>query len=95
MEESPTPNHLRTSLNRLLRHFLFHRRRYTQDDWPYITELTLEEGTAGKTDVAALVVMDGIQDAKVSQPSAREYSAETLYIFDSSLQGKSRWHCVP
>lgn len=42
--------------------FLF---RYSQDDFPYTTELTLEEGAAGKTDVPAIIVMDGISDARV------------------------------
>ena len=46
-------------------------KRYTQDDWPYTTELILEEGAAGKTDIAALVVMDGIMNARVSPPSGR------------------------
>lgn len=52
--------------------WVFPRRRFTPDDWPYTTELILEEGAAGKTDVAALVVMDGIQDAKVGQVSRVE-----------------------
>ena len=45
--------------------------RYTQDDFPYTTELTLEEGAAGKTDVPALIVMDGITNAEVSQTLSR------------------------
>lgn len=39
--------------------------RFSIDDSPYITNLLLEEGAAGKTDVAAMVVMDGIVDAEV------------------------------
>lgn len=39
--------------------------RFSIDDSPYTTDLILEEGAAGKTDVAALIVMDGISDARV------------------------------
>ncbi|CAN0221443.1 unnamed protein product [Pylaiella littoralis] len=39
--------------------------RFSIDDSPYITNVKLEEGAAGKTDIAAIVVMDGISNAKV------------------------------
>eukprot|EP00752_Nemacystus_decipiens_P007213 g6456.t1 len=35
-------------------------------DWPYFTGIILEEGAAGKTDVDAIIVMDGISDAKTN-----------------------------
>lgn len=40
-------------------------RRYSIDDSPYTTNIQLEEGAAGKTDIGAIVVMDGISDASV------------------------------
>lgn len=40
---------------------------YTDDDAPYTTDIQLEEGAAGKIDVDAILVMDGIEDAWVSQ----------------------------
>ncbi|CAM9688722.1 unnamed protein product [Scytosiphon promiscuus] len=36
------------------------------DEDPYFTGIILEEGAAGKTDIDAMVVMDGISDAKTS-----------------------------
>ncbi|CAM9987865.1 unnamed protein product, partial [Hapterophycus canaliculatus] len=39
--------------------------RYSIDDSPYTTNIQLEEGAAGKTDIAAMVVMDGIADAEI------------------------------
>ncbi|CAM9933566.1 unnamed protein product [Pylaiella littoralis] len=38
---------------------------YTDDDSPYTTDIQLEEGAAGKTDIDAILVMDDIQDALV------------------------------
>lgn len=40
--------------------------RYHFDDSPYTTDIYLEEGAAGNTDVDAMIVMDGISDARVS-----------------------------
>lgn len=40
--------------------------RYSIDDSPYTTDIQLEEGAAGKTDIDAMVVMDGISGARVS-----------------------------
>lgn len=40
--------------------------RFSHDDQPGTTEVFLEEGAAGKTAVDAVLVMDGISDAKVS-----------------------------
>lgn len=48
-------------------HTLLEKCRYSQDDFPYTTELTLEEGAAGKTDIPALIVMDDITNAEVRQ----------------------------
>eukprot|EP00752_Nemacystus_decipiens_P014959 g13318.t1 len=39
--------------------------RYSIDDWPYTTDIVVEEGAAGKTDIDAIVVMDGISGARV------------------------------
>lgn len=47
--------------------YCFGKIRYSPDDSPFTTELTLEEGAAGKTDVSAIIVMDGISGAEVSQ----------------------------
>lgn len=41
--------------------------RFSHDDQPGVTEVFLEEGAAGKTDVDAVLVMDGISDAKVKR----------------------------
>ncbi|CAM9195943.1 unnamed protein product, partial [Hapterophycus canaliculatus] len=38
---------------------------FSGDDSPYTTDIILEEGAAGKTDIDAIVVMDGISDAWV------------------------------
>lgn len=69
--------------------------RYTQDDFPYTTELTLEEGAAGKTNVAALIVMDGITNAEVSHTWSQRVSC--LYCrflcFPDSL-GLERGHAA-
>lgn len=40
--------------------------RYTDDDAPFTTDILLQEGAAGNTDVDAIVVMDGISDALIS-----------------------------
>lgn len=39
---------------------------FSEDD-PYFTGIFLMEDAAGKTDVDAMVVMDGISDAKVTR----------------------------
>lgn len=40
--------------------------RYSIDDSPYYTGIILGEGAAGKTDIAAMLVCDGVEDARVS-----------------------------
>lgn len=39
--------------------------RYSIDDSPYYTGILLQEGAAGKTDVAAMVLFDGVENAMV------------------------------
>ncbi|CAM9345645.1 unnamed protein product [Scytosiphon promiscuus] len=39
--------------------------RYSIDDSPYTTDIQLEEDAAGNTDIGAIVVMDGISDARI------------------------------
>ncbi|CAM9252697.1 unnamed protein product, partial [Ectocarpus sp. 12 AP-2014] len=41
--------------------------RFSIDDSPYTTNIILEDGAAGKTDTAAIIVMDGISDARLSE----------------------------
>lgn len=41
-------------------------RSFSGDDAPWFTGIYLQEGAAGKTDIDAIVVMDGISNAKVS-----------------------------
>ncbi|CAM9695160.1 unnamed protein product [Ectocarpus sp. 6 AP-2014] len=40
---------------------------FSIDDSPYTTDIILEDGAAGKTDTAAIIVMDGISDARLSE----------------------------
>lgn len=40
---------------------------FNGDEPPYFTGIFLQEGAAGKTDIGAIVVMDGISNAKVSR----------------------------
>ncbi|CAN0365496.1 unnamed protein product, partial [Ectocarpus fasciculatus] len=40
--------------------------RFSIDDSPYTTDIILEDGAAGKTDTAAMIVMDGISDARLT-----------------------------
>lgn len=51
------------------------------DDYPHRTGINLEEGAAGKTDIDAIVVMDGISDVRVSSTFSKysnsEYSTTT------------------
>ena len=44
--------------------------RYTDDDAPFTTDIQLDDDAAGNTAVNAIIVMDGISDAKVSHFSA-------------------------
>eukprot|EP00903_Cladosiphon_okamuranus_P018639 g17154.t1 len=44
---------------------VFLNARYSIDDSPYVTDIFVEEGAAGITDVDAVVVMDGISDARI------------------------------
>ncbi|CAM9649069.1 unnamed protein product [Ascophyllum nodosum] len=39
--------------------------RYTDDDAPFTTDIQLDDGAAGNTAVDAIIVMDGISDAKI------------------------------
>ncbi|CAM9236986.1 unnamed protein product, partial [Sphacelaria rigidula] len=39
--------------------------QYTDDDAPYTTDILLDAGAAGNTDVDAIIVMDGISDAVI------------------------------
>lgn len=39
---------------------------FSIDDSPYTTDILLEDGAAGNTDIAAIVVFDGVADAQVS-----------------------------
>lgn len=41
--------------------------RFTDDDFPYSTDIVLEEGAAGNTDIDAIIVMDDISDAWVRE----------------------------
>lgn len=43
------------------------------DDYPYATFFYLAEDAAGNTDVDAILVMDGISDARVSPPLELKY----------------------
>ena len=45
--------------------------RFTDDDAPYTTDIQLEESAAGNTDMEAIIVMDGISDAWVSEDTSQ------------------------
>lgn len=72
--------------------------RYSIDDSPYTTDILVEEGAAGITDIDAIVVMDGISDARVSSPH-REQSIQlspfTAKVAEMHLvDGISGWRRV-
>lgn len=54
------------------------------EDSPYFTGIFLEDGAAGKTDIDAIVVMDGISNAKVRQGS--DALADTLLLASWTLK---------
>lgn len=54
--------------------------RYSVDMAPYATEVIVEEGAAGTTDVDAIVVMDGISDARVSPLEQSKPWAAVLHV---------------
>ncbi|CAM9647481.1 unnamed protein product [Ectocarpus fasciculatus] len=51
--------------NILMKSGVFLKGWYHFDDSPYTTDIYLEEGAAGDTDVDAMIVMDGISDARI------------------------------
>lgn len=72
--------------SQLARTFLFHVHLLHvscsfSEDSPFFTGIFLEEGAAGKTDIDAIVVMDGISNAKVSQTHLPSLPSWTLTLF--------------
>lgn len=58
--------------------------RFSPDDSPGISEFFLEEGAAGNTNVDALLVIDGVEDAYVSD-CIHTRTVCTIAVFTSSV----------
>lgn len=39
--------------------------RFSGDDAPYSTDIILQEGAAGNTDIGPIIVFDGVENARV------------------------------
>lgn len=57
--------------------------RFSIDDSPYTTEFILEEGTAGNSEEAAMVVFDGIENAKVQYIAVKPHSLVVAWYMEA------------
>ncbi|CAM9674797.1 unnamed protein product [Sphacelaria rigidula] len=58
--------------------------RYSDDDGPFTTDILLEQGAAGNTDIPAIVVMDGISNAVIDDLWIRgQYDPDTSNAFEA------------
>lgn len=72
-------------------------RRFSIDDSPYTTDIQLEDDAAGKTDIGAIVVMDGISDARVRtdhrHSQRRTSQQEAIYVGPNLTQKRGVSEC--